>query len=86
MLASRAIQLYHSGSYNTSDHKNIHDLTQSLNNVETYKNKLKQLREDRNLADYDHSASEDDLVLHKKTINNWSLTLLMTHAFLEAKG
>ena len=60
----RAIQLYDSGVYSTdsSDHKKIDQMPQSLNNIQTYKNKLRSLREDRNLADYDHSASESDLV------------------------
>jgi hypothetical protein len=63
----RAIQLYHNGIYSTdsSDHKNIDQMPKSLNNINTYKNELRRLRDDRNLADYDHSASETDLVFNQ---------------------
>jgi hypothetical protein len=60
----RAIPLYHNGTYNTdsSDHKKIDQMPTSLNNFDTHKIGLRNLREDRNLSDYDHSASESDLI------------------------
>lgn len=85
----RAIQLSDDGLYSTdsSDHKNIHKLPNSLNNIEIYKNQLKTLREDRNLADYDHSASENDLVFtqdqYEQLITNF---IRDARTFLNQKG
>ena len=60
----RAVALKHSGTFTTdsSDHKNIDQLPDSLQNRESHINNLKALREDRNLADYSHSATITDLV------------------------
>ncbi len=62
--ARRAIVLHFSGDYHTdvSDHKNVGKLPDSFPNKETYSIQLRDLREDRNLADYDHSATVDDLL------------------------
>lgn len=59
----RALNLHESGLYQTDveDHKNT-KLPSGLNNYNTYQFRLKDLREDRNLADYDHIATEADLV------------------------
>lgn len=61
----RAIALKHDGSYTTdsSDHQKIDLLPESLNNHALYKVKLKNLRDDRNLADYSHLGQESDLLL-----------------------
>ena len=61
----RALQLHYNGDYNTdvSDHKKIYNMPDDLPNKEIYKSQLVAIREDRNLADYDHSASESDLTL-----------------------
>jgi hypothetical protein len=61
----RAVSLKHSGQFSTdsSDHKNIGEIPDAFNNASTYKNKLKTLRDDRNLADYSHVAIESDLVI-----------------------
>ena len=59
----RAIQLQDSGKYSTdvSDHKDIDNLPTSLNQRTIHGSMLKQLRDDRNLADYSHSGREEDL-------------------------
>lgn len=61
----RAIQLKDSGVYSTdsSDHQRIDELPKNLENAATYKGKLKNLRDDRNLADYSHVANEGDLLI-----------------------
>lgn len=61
----RAIQLSDSGVYSTdsSDHQKIDDLPNSLTNAATYKSKLKNMRDDRNLADYSHLGTESDLLI-----------------------
>lgn len=61
----RAISLKSSGAFSTdsSDHKNVEQLPDGLNNREAHIVKLRDLREDRNLADYSHLAQESDLVI-----------------------
>ncbi len=61
----RALQLHYNGDYNTdvSDHKNIYKMPDDLPHKETYKRSLVDIRDDRNIADYEHSASESDLTL-----------------------
>ena len=63
--ASRALRLEVSGHFTTdsSDHKNIGLLPSGFPRREQFKNQLDTLREDRNLADYDHTAVEADLVI-----------------------
>jgi hypothetical protein len=59
----RAVQLQDSGKYSTdvSDHKEIESLPQNLNKRAIHGSMLKQLRDDRNLADYSHLGREQDL-------------------------
>lgn len=61
----RAIALKHDGTFSTdsSDHKNVDVIPDSLSNAATYKARLLNLREDRNLADYNHLAVEADLLI-----------------------
>ena len=61
----RAVTLKHSGGFSTdsTDHKNIDQLPSGLNNRESHLNNLRDLREDRNLADYSHSAVIANLVI-----------------------
>lgn len=61
---SRAVRLCVSGEYSTdpSDHKKIQSLPDDFPNKNTYANRLAVLREDRNLCDYDHAASRNDLL------------------------
>lgn len=61
----RAVVLKHSGAFSTdsSDHKNVDQLPEGMSNRESHINKLRNLREDRNLADYSHLAVISDLVI-----------------------
>lgn len=61
----RAVVLKSDGRYSTdsSDHQNVNILPDDIQSRETYAKKLKDLREDRNLADYSHLATVSDLVL-----------------------
>lgn len=61
---ARAIRLYKNGLYirDVSDHKKAVELPEDFPNKNTYANRLKTLREDRNLADYDHTSTEADLI------------------------
>jgi hypothetical protein len=60
----RAVSLKSDGTYSTdsTDHQKIDLLPKSLDNAEAYKLQLKNLRDDRNLADYSHLAVEEDLL------------------------
>ncbi len=62
--ASRSVRLEVEGHFTTEsgDHKRIGDLPADFPRREEFKNQLLSLREDRNLADYDHTAVEGDLV------------------------
>lgn len=59
----RSVQLQDSGKYSTdvSDHKDIDNLPQNLNKKTIHGSMLKQLRDDRNLADYSHLGKAEDL-------------------------
>jgi hypothetical protein len=61
----RAVVLKNSGVFSTepSDHKNVDQLPDGMDNRESHISKLKDLREDRNLADYSHLAGMSDLVI-----------------------
>jgi hypothetical protein len=63
--ASRAIRLCVTGDYSTdsTDHKKIGALPEDFPNKSMYANRLEVLRDDRNLCDYDHTASLPDLVV-----------------------
>jgi hypothetical protein len=63
--ARRAISLKNDGSYTTdsTDHQKVDVLPDRLDNHALYKSKLKDLRDDRNLADYNHLAKESDLLV-----------------------
>ena len=60
----RAVRLRYDGGYSTdlSDHKKP-DLPDKFPDKNTYEVQIKTLRDDRNLADYDHTADEADLVI-----------------------
>jgi hypothetical protein len=61
----RSVKLEVDGHYSTyvEDHAKVGDLPKDLNNQERYKNELGSLRDDRNLADYDHTADETELLI-----------------------
>jgi hypothetical protein len=60
---SKAVRLMVNGSYSkeTKDHENVGQLPDDFPNKNTYANRLRILRDDRNLCDYDHTATEGDL-------------------------
>jgi hypothetical protein len=62
---SRAVRLCVNGEYSNevADHKKIEAIPDDFPNKNTYANRLKVLREDRNLCDYDHTAALSDLIL-----------------------
>lgn len=66
---SRAIRLCANGEYSidSSDHKKIEALPDDFPNKNTYANRLGVLRDDRNLCDYDHTATLADLMI---TVND----------------
>jgi hypothetical protein len=66
----RAVQLQDTGKYSTdvSDHKEIDNLPSSLNQRTIHGSVLKQLRDDRNLADYSHLGKEEDLFATTKEL------------------
>lgn len=61
----RAVTLKHSGAFSidSSDHKNIDQLPDGILHREAHIGNLRNLREDRNLADYSHLAAVTDLVI-----------------------
>lgn len=61
----RSVVLKASGRFSTdpSDHNNVEQLPDDINNRESHVLKLRSLREDRNLADYSHQAVITDLVI-----------------------
>lgn len=61
----RAVMLKHNGVFSTdsSDHFTVDKLPDRINNYESHKSKLRDLREDRNLSDYSHQAQMVDLVI-----------------------
>ena len=61
----RAVSLHHAGHFATdsSDHKNVGDLPDDFPNANTVEVKLQGLRDDRNLADYNHLAEESELIV-----------------------
>lgn len=60
----RSISLKYNGTFSTdnSDHKNVDQLPDTLNNKEAHSVNLRNFREDRNLCDYSHQAVMPDLV------------------------
>jgi len=62
---SKAVRLAVSGQYSqeVKDHEKVSDLPDDFPDKSTYANRLRLLRDDRNLCDYDHTAVEADLGL-----------------------
>jgi hypothetical protein len=87
--AKRAVALINSGHYSTdsSDHQRTDDLPGAMANKSSHQNKLKSLREDRNLCDYSFSASVTDLVLSPHDATAFCRDFLQDcKAFLIQKG
>jgi hypothetical protein len=60
----RSVRLEVDGHYSTesSEHRRVGDMPADFLKREQFRNQLTALREDRKLADYDHTATESDLV------------------------
>lgn len=86
---SRAVRLEYDGHYSTDvkDHSKIDEMPATFPNVERYKNQLGTLREDRNLADYDHSAEESHLVIPVTEVDSLVAELVTdAETYLRARG
>lgn len=61
----RSLRLVSDGSYSTEsdDHKKVEDFPDDFPTRNTYTNKLRVLRTDRNTCDYDHTATLQDLLM-----------------------
>lgn len=61
----RAVMLRYDGSFSTdsTDHQNVEKIPDIIEDHATYSKRLKDLREDRNLADYSHLARVQDLLI-----------------------
>jgi hypothetical protein len=85
----RAVRLEFEGSYSTdvTDHAKMGDLPSTFPHRERYKNQLGSLREDRNLADYDHSADETELLIQPDDAEQRVIDLIGdARAFLRDRG
>lgn len=85
----RSVPLMHDGNFSTdsSDHKNIDYLPDSFKDIATYKVKLKNLRDDRNLADYSHLAVESDLLIPTNDAHELVTNFINdSRDFLKSKG
>ncbi|MFZ6642928.1 hypothetical protein ACO0LL_24630 [Undibacterium sp. TC4M20W] len=85
----RAISIVDGGIFSTdsSDHQKVNELPQMLNNVSIYSLKLKNLREDRNLADYSHLAIESNLLISQDNAQSTLEEFVEdAKAFLAQKG
>jgi hypothetical protein len=62
----RAVTLKYNGLFSTdaSDHQKFDQLPDALLNKQSHMANLSTLRDDRNLADYNHSAAVSDLVIN----------------------
>jgi hypothetical protein len=76
---SRAVRLAVSGHYSqeVKDHDKVGELPSDFPDMSTYSNRLRLLRDDRNLCDYDHTALETDLGLSSAD------TMALVGGFLE---
>ena len=80
---SRAVRLQVSGEFSTDakDHQKFDSLPDDFPKKSTYSNRLATLRDDRNLCDYDHTATEADLVIGR------AAALTLAEEFIaDAKG
>ncbi|MBD3894646.1 hypothetical protein IEI94_02095 [Halomonas sp. ML-15] len=85
----RAVELYVSGVYNidSSDHKNVHKLPDDFPEKETRVARLRDLREDRNSADYDHTVVEGSLLISSSESVSFAKDFLDdAKVYLEARG
>lgn len=85
----RAVALKHSGAFSTdsSDHKNVDQLPDNVANRESHITNLRNLRQDRNLADYNHLGQVTDLVVAPDAALNFATQFIRDcQAFLLDQG
>lgn len=86
---ARGVHLHHSGHYSrhSSDHGKVTDLPSDFPDRERFGNQLETLRQDRNLADYDHTATISDLILSpteaQSLVNDF---IQVSHSYLRDRG
>ncbi|WP_144058187.1 hypothetical protein [Novipirellula maiorica] len=87
--ASKAVRLAVQGTYDTDvkDHKQIGDLPAGFPNRQTWKDLLTKFRADRNIADYDHSETENALELPStQYLDEATAFIAEAKAFLRDRG
>jgi hypothetical protein len=85
----RSIVLNVDGSFSTdsSDHSNVNALPKDFPDAASAGNKLKVLREDRNLADYSHDSDESELVMTQLEAEVFvSQFIADARAYLKSRG
>jgi len=85
----RAVALKNSGAFSTEsgDHQKVDQLPDNMDNRESHLTNLRNLREDRNLSDYNHEAKVTDLVLNPGDALNFVTQFLADSAkFLKDQG
>jgi len=86
---SRAVTLVADGGFemDSSGHKKVSSLPDSFPQRATYEVRLKELREDRNLADYNHEARASDL-FHNASVTEDLVSDFFSDArdFLRSRG
>jgi hypothetical protein len=85
----RAIALHHDGHFamDSSDHKNVGDLPKDFPNANTFEARLQTLRDDRNLADYNHLAELGDLMASPADVETLVVEFRdQSHSYLLERG
>ena len=85
---SKAVRLAVRGQYSqeVKDHEKVGDLPDDFTDKNTYANRLRLLRDDRNLCDYDHTTVEADLGLSSAdTLTLVGNFVLHARAYLRAR-
>jgi hypothetical protein len=86
---SRSARFCHNGDFSqeVDDHKKIDQLPDDFPQKSTFANKLKIMRTDRNLSDYDHSAIETDLIISVPEAEIVARELMaITRSYLQGRG
>jgi hypothetical protein len=85
----RSVRFFVDGHYSTEtgEHKKVDELPTDFPNRSTYAVQLPVLRDDRNLSDYDHTATEADLVIPREDAVRLVGNLFAdARSYLQARG
>lgn len=85
----RSVRLFVDGHYSTesNEHKKIDGLPHDFPNRATYSVQLPVLRDDRNLCDYDHTATEAELVIPREDAVTLVASLIQdARSYLHSRG